>query len=374
VDLGSTRRESVKTKTTGYFLKNEIMTESRNIQIMSIILVAGFLVYLLSQVLAPFMVAALLSYLGDPLVDRMEKRKLPRTVAVSIVFVLMLGIVSMVFLLLIPAVGNQVEVLARKLPAYLDWLQLNLGPWLQQTLGVEPSMLDWSTLKSALQEHWSQFGGVAKNIIGWVSQSGMALVAFFANLVLVPVVTFYLLRDWDHLVAKVHDLIPRKWEPTAVKLAKESDEVLGSFLRGQLLVMLALAFVYTTGLMWVGLELALMIGMVAGLVSFVPYLGFIIGILMAGVAAFMQFHDVSYLLWVAIVFGVGQALEGMLLTPLLVGDKIGLHPVAVIFSVMAGGQLFGFVGVLLALPVAAVIMVILRHAQEIYRQSGLYAE
>lgn len=351
-----------------------MMTESRNVQILIITLVIGFLVYLLAPVLTPFMVAALLSYLGDPLVDRMENRGLPRTAAVSIVFVLLLFITSVILLLLVPAIGHQFEVLARKIPAYLDWLQVNLGPWLQQKFGVEPSMIDWSTLKSALQEHWSQVGGIAKNIISWVSQSGMAMVAFVANLVLVPVVTFYLLRDWDIVVKKIHDLLPRKWEPTIVKLAKESDVVLGAFLRGQLLVMLALAFVYSVGLMWVGLELALIIGLIAGLVSFVPYLGFIIGILMASVAAFMQFHELSYLLWVAAVFGVGQALEGMLLTPLLVGDKIGLHPVAVIFAVMAGGQLFGFVGVLLALPVAAVIMVMLRHAQEIYRQSGLYSD
>lgn len=350
------------------------MTGTRNIQILTIIVVVGLLVYLLAPVLTPFMVAALLSYLGDPLVDRMEDRGLPRTLAVVVVFVLLIVIVFVTLLLLVPAIGNQFEVLAKKLPAYLDWLQVNVGPWLRQNFGVESSALDWSTLKSALQEHWSQFGGVAKNVITWVSHSGMALMAFVANLVLVPVVTFYLLRDWDRLVAKVGDLLPRKWEPTVVKLAKESDEVLGAFLRGQLLVMLALAIVYTVGLMWVGLELALIIGLVAGLVSFVPYLGFIIGILAAGIAAFMQFHELFYLLWVAAVFGVGQALEGMLLTPLLVGDKIGLHPVAVIFAVMAGGQLFGFVGVLLALPVAAVIMVILRHSQEIYRQSGLYSE
>lgn len=350
------------------------MTGSRNFQILAIILAAGFLVYLLAPVLTPFMAAALLSYLGDPLVDRMEDRGLPRTAAVSIVFVLLLIVVFVILLLVVPAIGNQLEVLAKKLPVYLDWLQVNLGPWLQQNLGMEPSVLDWSTLKSGLQEHWAQFGGIAKNVIAWVSQSGLALVAFAANLVLIPVVTFYLLRDWDVLVKKVHDLLPRKWESTAVKLTKESDEVLGAFLRGQLLVMLALACVYSVGLMWVGLELALIIGLIAGLVSFVPYLGFIIGILLAGIAAFMQFQELSYLLWVAAVFGVGQALEGMLLTPLLVGDKIGLHPVAVIFAVMAGGQLFGFVGVLLALPVAAVIMVILRHAQEIYRQSGLYSE
>ncbi|WP_455198210.1 AI-2E family transporter, partial [Kaarinaea lacus] len=287
---------------------------------------------------------------------------------------LLLVVVFVVLLLIVPAIAHHIEVLAKKLPLYLDWLQVNLGPWLQQTFGVESKALDWSTLKSSLQGHWAQFGGVAKNVIGWISSSGMALVAFAANLVLIPVVTFYLLRDWDVLVKKVHELLPRKWEPTAVKLTKESDEVLGAFLRGQLLVMLALATVYSVGLMWVGLELALIIGLVAGLVSFVPYLGFIIGILFAGIAAFMQFQEISYLLWVAAVFGVGQALEGMLLTPLLVGDRIGLHPVAVIFAVMAGGQLFGFVGVLLALPVAAVIVVILRHAQELYRQSGLYTD
>jgi predicted PurR-regulated permease PerM len=350
------------------------MTESQKWLILVATLAVGFLVYLLAPVLTPFLVAALLSYLGDPLVDRMESRKLPRTAAVIVVFVLLLAVISLVLLLLVPAVGNQIEILVSKLPAYLEWLQTNVGPWLQKTFGADASLLDSATLKSALQEHWSQFGGIAKNIMAWLSQSGMALVALLANLVLIPVVTFYLLRDWDSLIEKIHGLLPRKWEPTAVKLVKESDEVLGAFLRGQMLVMLALAFIYSMGLWWVGLELALIIGLVAGLVSFVPYLGFIIGILLASVAAMMQFHDPSYLLLVAAVFGVGQALEGMLLTPMLVGDKIGLHPVAVIFAVMAGGTLFGFVGVLLALPVAAIVMVLLRHLQQVYHQSDLYSD
>jgi predicted PurR-regulated permease PerM len=350
------------------------MTESQKWLVFAGILFAGLLVYLLAPVLTPFLVATLLSYLGDPLVDRMENRGLPRTAAVAIVFVLLLTVLVLVLLLLIPAIGHQFQVLAEKIPTYLGWLQKNAGPWLQHNIGIEPSFLDWSTLQTTLQEHWGKFGGVAKSVVTWVSSSGLALVAFIANLVLIPVVTFYLLRDWDIMVERVRGLLPRKWEPTVVKLAKQSDEVLGAFLRGQLLVMLGLAFVYTLGLWIVGLELALIIGLIAGLVSFVPYLGFILGILMAGIAALMQFHDVTYLLWVAIVFGVGQALEGMVFTPLLVGDKIGLHPVAVIFAVMAGGQLFGFVGVLLALPVAAVIMVIFRHVQEIYRHSGLYSE
>lgn len=350
------------------------MTESQKWLVLAGVLVTGFLVYLLGPVLTPFLVATLLSYLGDPLVDRMENRGLPRTAAVAIVFVLLLIVLVLILLLLIPAIGHQFQVLAVKVPVYLDWLQKNAGPWFQQTFGIDLPGLDWSTLKSALHEHWAKFGGVASNVVAWLSRSGLAMVALVANLVLIPVVTFYLLRDWDILVERIHGLLPRKWEPTVVKLSKQSDEVLGAFLRGQLLVMLGLAFVYTVGLWIVGLELALIIGLIAGLVSFVPYLGFILGILMASIAAIMQFHDITYLLWVAIVFGVGQALEGMVLTPLLVGDKIGLHPVAVIFAVMAGGQLFGFVGVLLALPVAAVVMVVLRHLQQVYQQSDLYAK
>jgi predicted PurR-regulated permease PerM len=202
----------------------------------------------------------------------------------------------------------------------------------------------------------------------------MTLLAWLANMLLVPVVTFYMLRDWDILVERIRELIPRRYERTIARLASASDEVLSAFLRGQLTVMLALGTIYTVGLWIVGLELALLIGMIAGLVSFVPYLGFIVGILAAGVAAVMQFQEVLPLLYVAIVFMVGQSIEGMLLTPLLVGEKIGMHPVAVIFAVLAGAQLFGFFGILLALPVAAVVMVLLRYTHERYVGSTLYTE
>ncbi|MCK5091443.1 MAG: AI-2E family transporter, partial [Gammaproteobacteria bacterium] len=208
--------------------------------------------------------------------------------------------------------------------------------------------------------------------IASASTSGLALVGGFASLVLVPVVTFYLLRDWDILMSRIRGLIPKQSEERFVQIARESDEVLGSFIRGQLLVMLALGLVYTTGLKLVGLELALLIGLLAGLVSFVPYLGFIIGILSAGIAVIVQTQDVIQLLPVLAVFGVGQLLESFLLTPWLVGDRIGLHPVAVIFAILAGGQLFGFFGILLALPVAAVVAVLLRHAHEQYTSSRVY--
>ncbi len=353
---------------------DSILNDSQKWLLLAVMLTAGFLVYLLAPVLTPFLAAALLAYLGDPLVDRMEAKGLPRTAAVVVVFVVFLSMLAGLVLLLVPALQHQLVSLAKALPTYVDWLQKNLAPWLSQTFGVDAAMLDLPALKSTLQENWSQVGGVAGGVMSWLSSSSMALIAVLANLVLIPVVTFYLLRDWDHLVARVRELLPRKWETTVVQLVTDSDTVLGAFLRGQLLVMLALGAVYSIGLWWVGLELALIIGVVAGLVSFVPYLGFIVGILLAGVAAIMQFHEAYYLLLVAVVFGVGQALEGMVLTPMMVGDKIGLHPVAVIFAVMAGGQLFGFVGVMLALPAAAVIMVLLHYVHQQYQKSELYAD
>ena len=206
-----------------------------------------------------------------------------------------------------------------------------------------------------------------------ITNSGFVLVAFVANLVLVPVVTFYLLRDWDVLVARVGTLIPRAYYGKIRELAQECHEILGAFIRGQLLVMLALGILYSVGLMLIGVRLGLLIGMLAGLASIVPYMGFVVGIVAALIAAFIQFHDVMHIVLVLVVFGIGQMIEGMVLTPLLVGDRIGLHPVAVIFAILAGGQLFGFIGILIALPVAAVIMVLLRHIHDFYKGSSLYA-
>ena len=192
------------------------------------------------------------------------------------------------------------------------------------------------------------------------------------NFALIPVVAFYLLRDWDLLVERIHNMIPRQFEVTAVNLIKECDEVLSAFMRGQLLIMFLLGCIYALGLSIIGLDLALLIGMLAGLASLVPYLGFIVGILAASIAAVLQFQEPLPLLYVLLVFGFGQLLEGSVMTPMLVGDRIGLHPVAVIFAILAGGQLFGFVGVLLALPIAAVIMVFVRHIYDRYKDSHYY--
>jgi predicted PurR-regulated permease PerM len=197
-------------------------------------------------------------------------------------------------------------------------------------------------------------------------------MVWFANLLIIPVVIFYLLRDWDKVTQGLHELLPRRNERAITQLLTECDDVLGAFLRGQLLVMLALVFLYSLGLTLMGLKMGLLIGLLAGILCVVPYLGFIVGIGAALIAAIFQFHDWLHCFYVILVFVIAQSIEASVLTPVLVGDRIGLHPVAVIFAILVGGHLCGFFGILLALPVAAVAMVFVRHLRQRYLHSQLY--
>jgi predicted PurR-regulated permease PerM len=260
---------------------------------------------------------------------------------------------------------RQVFAFTVKVPDYIDWLQQTGIPHWQALLGLDLG-IDMATMRQKLIDHWRELSNGVGALFVYITRSGLSVIGWLANLLLIPVVVFYLLLDWEKLLERALALVPRRNRARVAALAREGNEVLGSFLRGQLLVMAALATVYAVGLTLAGLDLALPLGMLAGLVSFVPYLGFITGLLSAGIAAYLQFHDGLSLLWVAGVFLTGQLLESLWLTPRLVGDRIGLHPVAVIFAVMAGGQLFGFAGILLALPAAAVLKVWLRHLHEFY--------
>jgi predicted PurR-regulated permease PerM len=333
----------------------------------------GFLVllWLLAPILTPFVLGAALAYLGDPIVDRLQRWRLSRTAGVCVVF-LVIGLFSLVaVLLIIPMLYTQVVGLLNRIPEWLVWIQNTALPYLGITL-PEGVGLDADGLKSIVTEHWSHAGEMASAIWTQVSSNGTRLLTTLVNLLMVPVVSFYLLRDWDDLVAWVRDMMPRKALPTVSKLAGETHDMLGSFIRGQLYVMLALGTFYSVGLWAVGLDLALVIGMIAGLISFVPYLGTIVGIIAALLAMFMQTGEWLPLVWVALIFGIGQLLEGAVLTPNLVGDKIGLHPVTVIFALMAGGQLFGFIGVMIALPMAAVFAVLFRHGKQHWLDSRVY--
>jgi predicted PurR-regulated permease PerM len=349
------------------------ITLARRWQWLLIAAIAGWLLWLLAPVLTPFVFASMLGWLGDPTVDRLERRGWSRHLAVTFVFSAMAVVVLSALLLLVPLIERQLVTLVESLPRYRDWFVGTLLPWLEERTGIDLTMwLDPERLIQLVREHWERAGGVAATLLGYLSRSGFALIGL-ANIVLLPVLTFYFLRDWDLLVERIAALVPRDHIGTVRRLAHESDQVLGAFLRGQFSVMLALGALYAIGLWAVGLDLGLLIGVIAGLVSFVPYLGPATGVVLGVVAGTVQFGDWQHVAMILAVFGVGQAVESYWLTPKLVGDRIGLHPVAVIFAIMAGGQLFGFLGVLLALPVAAVANVLLRYAHERYTRSRLYA-
>ena len=346
----------------------------RRVQWTAVALGVLWLLWLLAPVLSPFALAALLGWLGDPLVDRLERARFKRNTAVILVFSAMSLLLLVAAVILVPMLEQQIVTLVHSLPGYRDWFVGTALPWVEQRTGLEIlSWLDPERLFTLIREHWERAGGIAATVLGYVSRSGFALLGLLANIVLLPVLTFFFLRDWDLLVARVGLLVPRDHADTVRTLARESDAVLGGFLRGQFLAMLILGVLYAIGLWGVGLDLGILIGIVAGLLTFVPYLGPASIVVFGGIAAMVQFGDWQHLAGVAVVFTVGQIIESYWLTPKLVGDRIGLHPMAVIFAVTAGGTLFGFLGMLLALPVAAVANVLLRYAHERYTASSLYA-
>jgi len=324
----------------------------------------GWLFYLLAPVLTPFVAAALLAYMGDPLADRLQKLKMPRTLAVVTVFLITFLALALLILLIGPLIRSQISALFDALP---DIAQQVEQVWL-------PSILGWLNIEGGadigvgpfLAKYGEMFGSWSGKVLLSVGKSGGALAAAVLSLFLVPIIAFYMLRDWDLIVAHLGALVPESQRETVFKLARESDEVLGAFLRGQILVMLALGLIYSLGLSFVGLKFAIAIGVVSGLVSFVPYLGFVFGIGLASLTVVLEPNPLWQMVGVVATFSIAQFIEGSLLTPKLVGDRIGLHPVIVIFAVAAGGQLFGFFGILLALPAAAVLSVLVRFAYHRY--------
>lgn len=326
--------------------------------------IIGWLMWLLAPVLTPFVAAALLAYIGDPLADRLQALRLPRTLAVVFVFLLTILTIALLILLVLPLIRSQVGALVDALPGIIAQAEQVWLPKLSALIGSAPG--DDIGLAAFFDRYSEMAGSWGTKIFAALTRSGGALAAAVISLFLIPILTFYLLRDWDFVVSHLGSLVPAKRRDTVFRLARESDDVLGAFLRGQLLVMLALALIYSLGLSLVGLKFAIAIGVVAGLVSFVPYLGFVFGIALAGITVVLEPDPLLRLAGVVATFSIAQMIEGSILTPKLVGDRIGLHPVIVIFAVAAGGQLFGFFGVLLALPAAAVLSVLVRFSYSQY--------
>lgn len=324
------------------------------------IAISGWLMYLLAPVLTPFVASALLAYIGDPLADRLQRLRFPRTLAVVAVFLLTFLFIALLVLLVGPLVKQQVASLFAALPAIAANVEQVVLPAAADLLGIE--LGDKVGLGAFIADYKDMAGSWAGKIVQIGGSTGSMLAAAVISLFLIPILTFYLLRDWDTIIAHLGALVPASQRDTIFTLARETDDILGAFLRGQVMVMIALSVMYATGLSLFGLEYAVAIGVVSGLVSFVPYLGLVFGMTLASLTVVFEPSPWIPLAGVVGTFTVAQFLEGTVLTPKLVGDQIGLHPVVVIFAIAAGGQLFGFFGILLALPAAAVLSVLVRFA------------
>ncbi|HEX7384008.1 MAG TPA: AI-2E family transporter [Burkholderiaceae bacterium] len=333
--------------------------------------VALALVWLLGPVLTPFLIGAVLAYALHPLVQRMVARGVPRVLSVVVVEVLAIVVALAVLLLIVPILSKQAPLLREQIPQLAERLNHSLVPWLAQ-FGINAS-LDIDSIKSFV------FKYVDANIEDWLGTAlasarigGSVMLAVVGNAVLVPVVLFYLLMDWVQLLPRLDDLLPPRLRPRVHGFLAECDAMLGQYLRGQLLVMLILAAYYSIGLALFGFNLAVPVGVFTGLAVAIPYLGFGLGLALALLAGVLQFAGSYGVIAVAVVYGIGQVFEGFFLTPRLVGQRIGLNPLAVIFALLAFGHLLGFVGVLIALPLSAVLAVAARRLHAAYRSGALY--
>ncbi len=331
----------------------------------------GALIYLLSPILTPFLLAGLIAYICNPLVTKIAAWNISRALSTILVIMILLGASIAIILTIIPLFDKEISQLIKLTPAYLEAIKNNLIPWLETRMGFSLP-IDIALFKQELLERWKDVGGITIKFLPSLTDGSIVIIEFLMNLFLVPVVLFYLLRDWNKLVRSINEIIPPRWTEQINMLAYETDCVLTEFLRGQLAVVLLMSIYYVTGLWLVGLEFALPIGILTGILVFVPYFGTGVGLILATLVALMQFQGWDGLIQIWIVFLIGQLLENIAITPWLIGNRIGLHPVLVIFALLAFGQLFGFLGVLLALPVSAALLVWLRHARKQYLKSNLY--
>ncbi|MBP9712960.1 MAG: AI-2E family transporter [Sterolibacterium sp.] len=331
------------------------------------------LFYLLGPILTPFLLAGILAYIFMPLVDSLARRRVPRLLGVVLVMLLASALLVALALVLIPLVREESRQLAERLPDGIALWNAQAAPWLQQHFGINLILtLDPAILKKLVTDNWGSAQGLLQSLLPSLKIGGLALLGLATTLMLTPVVMFYLLLDGHHILQRLENFIPRPWYARTQRILADIDAVLAEFLRGQIAVMLILALYYSLGLWLAGVHSALPVGLLTGLLIFIPYLGYALGLLLALLVALLQFEGLPPLIGVAIIYGIGQLVEGVGLTPWLVGKRIGLHPLAVIFALLAFGQLFGFFGVLLALPASAALLVGLREVSAFYLSSRFY--
>ncbi|WP_298143814.1 chloramphenicol efflux transporter CxpE [uncultured Acinetobacter sp.] len=347
----------------------------RRIFILAGIALFVWILYLLKPVVIPFVGAFLIAYLFSPLVDKLHHYGLPRWLSITLVFVGIAVFMTLAIWYLFPLIWEQLKYARDSIPAGIHWVNYTFLPWVSETFNVDQMEIDTQQFSTVIMDYvQTNYSADSLQVMAMrLAQSGLNFIQIGGTAVLIPIIAFYFLLDWDRMLDGLRRLIPRRYENGTLHVVNECHSVLGAFVKGQLLVMVLLGVVYAVGLQLIGLEVGLIIGMIAGLASIIPYLGFAVGIIAAVIASLFQFGlDWMQLALVLVVFMVGQAIEGYVLQPFLLGDKIGLSPVAVVFAVLAGAQLAGFLGMLIALPVAAVIVVLLRHLRDFYQSSQLY--
>ncbi|QJE73070.1 AI-2E family transporter [Aerophototrophica crusticola] len=348
------------------------MTSARQVRFWLIgFAVFAVLLWLLRDVLGPFVAGMAVAYLLDPLVDRLERAGLPRWLATTVVLLSFVFVVLLVLVLLFPLLRSQVVQAVQGLPNLVAWVKGEVLPRVEAIVATL-SPEDVERLRTAVGEYAGTVVGWATDLVRGVLSGGVAIVDVISVLLITPVVAFYLLRDWDKLVGTVDSWLPRPHAETIREQAREVDSTLAGFVRGQASVCVVLGLFYALALSAVGLDFGLIIGLFSGLLSFIPYVGSLVGFVSSVGVAFFQYDELWRVGLVAGIFILGQAVEGNVLTPKLVGDKVGLHPVWIMFALLAAGSLFGFVGVLLAVPVAAVIGVLVRFGLKQYMASPIY--
>ncbi|QOD83713.1 AI-2E family transporter [Chromobacterium haemolyticum] len=335
------------------------------------LLFAGWLLQQLAAALTPFVVAAVLAYVLNPAMRCLAGKGLPRPLAAGLLTLAGMAATIALLLVVAPMLFKQTQGLIDRLPVLADFAQGRVLPWLRTEFAIHLE-LDAAGWKRVLAANAGALKGALSAVALRATQSGFMLAGLLFNLLLLPVLLFYFLQDGPRMAATLATLVPRRWAGEVESLAGELDRVLGEFLRGQLSVMLIMALIFASSLALLGLESGIAIGVVAGLLVFIPYLGTFLGFALAGLAAALQFDSAGDVLLVLGVFGAGQLLESFLITPWLVGERIGLSPVAVIFSLLAFGQLLGFAGLLLALPMAAATFVICRFLARAYFNTRFY--
>lgn len=365
---------------SGFIREGTDLNEKSRFSLIATIAIAAFIftLYLLKAVTIPILIAVILAYLLDPLIDKLETYKIGRSPAIILLTLITVFILLIAALILLPAIEGEIKTAINKLPAYVEVFQSEALPRIEQIIskvlpGKSISLSSMiaegeSALRKAPVDIWkSLLSGMTSTI-----KSTLSLIISIIGAMIIPLYLYYILKDFDSFKEKIISIIPPRNRANVLEKAGETDEVLSAFIRGQMMVCLILAILYAIGLAVIGIDLAIVIGFLSGALFIIPYLGTVIGLLLASTAAYLQFHDLNHLLYVASLYGAVQILEGFIITPKIVGEKVGLHPLAVILAVIIGGELFGFLGILLAVPAAAVLKIFASSAEEQYRQSKFF--